>query len=108
MTTKPKQDLSLLTGDYYHPEAEYKEYPWENGNIQFRGHKVNSEPHGIWEKYWEDGILRSRERYLHGQEHGLCESYRKSGAPNELKNYLEGDQIPFFIELLLGIQILDI
>jgi antitoxin component YwqK of YwqJK toxin-antitoxin module len=127
-----KQDLSLLPGGYYHPEAAYASASYPNGTLLWRGHRIRQIPHGIWEEYWgngtprwrrhylhgephglweeyyKDGILERRRHYLHRKAYGLWEEYYKDGTPEKLAWYSEGNRIPFFIEVLLGIPILDI
>jgi antitoxin component YwqK of YwqJK toxin-antitoxin module len=132
MEQKPQQDLSLLPGIYYHPEAAYASasYPdgtllwrhhwlhgklhgvceeyWTNGTPRWRRHYLHGELHGLWELYYKDGTLEGRRHYLHRKAYGLWEEYYKDGTPEKLAWYSEGNQIPFFIEVLLGISILDI
>jgi hypothetical protein len=103
-----KQDLSLLPGDYYHPEAAYASASYPDGTLLWRGHRIRQILHGIWEEYYKDGTLERRRHYLHGKLHGLWEHYWTDGTPEKLAWHSEGNRIPFFIEVLLGISILDI
>ena len=131
MKEKPEQVLSLLPGEYYHPDAEYEENYfktllqrghrvngkrhgiWEsyrlNGtHLEWRGHYLHEKPHGVWEGYRPDETLKWRHHYLHEKPHGVWEGYRYNGISEKLECYSEGNQVPFFIESLLGIPILDI
>jgi hypothetical protein len=74
MDTKPQQDLSLLPGEYYHPEAELGiEKTWR-GVVAGRGHRVNRRKHGLWE-WTVGGKLSTREYFFQGSQHGPCYNY---------------------------------
>jgi len=80
MDTKPRQDLSLLPGGYYHPEAELLEIGDTNDNCRYHVVPVEDDPdtwteHGIEEWYDDDGVLTYRLYYFHGQNHGPSEEY---------------------------------
>ena len=123
-----KQDLSLLPGEFYHPEAKLV------GSILGRGHFLKGSMHGIWEHY-QGGVLKARSCYLegiphgvsenywletkgirqrghyfHGEKHRVWERYGLDGTLESKRTYIHGDEYPirFFIELLLDTQILDI
>jgi antitoxin component YwqK of YwqJK toxin-antitoxin module len=126
MKAKPEQDLSLLPGDYYHPEAELEVTLFPDGTPELRGHYLHGEPHGIWESYRPEGTLWRRGHYLKGEKHGAWENYHRNGNIKERGHYLEagrhgleekyyedgtinklqlwyqGTIMPFLIEVLLG------
>jgi hypothetical protein len=62
MKAKPEQDLSLLPGEYYHPEAELEVLIYtEEGTIAIKQHRLKGDLHGIVEFYRaEDETLKSR------------------------------------------------
>ena len=105
MTTKPTQVLSLLPGDYYHPEAKLIVYTYPDGT-KTRGHKVHDKLHGIWEHYYWDGTLSWRRHLLQGKRHVRGELYREDGHLENLKLWYQNTQVPFFIETLLNTRIL--
>lgn len=47
MTTKPKQDLLLLLGEYYHTEVELKEECPPDDTLFCRAHYPIGKKHGI-------------------------------------------------------------
>jgi hypothetical protein len=59
MKSNIKQDLSLVPGEFYHPEAKLV------GSILGRGHFLKGSMHGIWEHY-QGGFLKARSCYLTG------------------------------------------
>jgi hypothetical protein len=62
----PEQELSLLPGDYYHPEAEYEENYHDSGktHLKSKGHKVRGLKHGVWEDYRLDGTTYAKRYHL--------------------------------------------
>jgi antitoxin component YwqK of YwqJK toxin-antitoxin module len=105
MTPKPtpRQELSLLPGIYYHPEARLEEGYWTDDHLTSRGHWLLGYQHGIWENYyWSDGSLMRRRHYLHGEKHGLEENYHPDGTLKKLQFFYKDARMPFFIGDLLG------
>jgi antitoxin component YwqK of YwqJK toxin-antitoxin module len=106
---KPEQDLSLLPGIYYHPEAELEEELYPNGTPEWRVHYMHGEVHGVWEVYRPDGTLWWRTHYHHGKRHGVREGYNsKNGKLTVLEFWYKNEKQPFFIETLLNTPILEL
>ena len=98
MTTKPEQELSLLPGEYYHPEAKYEEDYHDSAktHLERRGHWLHRKPHGIWEWYHPNGTLSCRTHNLHGKLHGLWEDYREDGTLQWLRFWYEDNKTHVF------------
>jgi hypothetical protein len=111
MATKPQQDLSLLPGGYYHPEAVLDDgLDLYTGLPKWRGHWLHGLRHGIWEFYRSDGTLIQRTSWLYHKVHGYDERYDEEGTLESKSLYLYDREyfIHFFIEFLLNHPILDI
>jgi len=82
-----KQDLSLLPGGYYHPEAHLVEIHFDPAKklLWKRGHKLgwrlSPDRHGIWELYHPDGTITERQSWSFGKRHGFWKVYQKGGRP---------------------------
>jgi antitoxin component YwqK of YwqJK toxin-antitoxin module len=108
MATKPQQDLSLLPGEYYHPEAQLEEINYLDGTPRRRGHLLHGEYHGIWEGYRQNGSLLRKHLYLYGISHRVWSWYWSDGTLDRIEMWNNNHQIPLFIESLLDTPILDI
>jgi hypothetical protein len=85
-----KQDLSLLPGGYYHPEAELEKSRsrWPPGG---RGHRVDKRKHGLWE-YTVEGRTFLRNYWFEGLKHGPSYDYNyPEGTLVKSEFYYRGD-----------------
>jgi hypothetical protein len=108
MKAKPEQDLSLLPGEYYHPDAVLKVEYYPDDTLMRRGHFLKRKPHGVWKYYEPNGKISQKGHWFEGKEYGVWEWYREDGTIRELIFWQPKSPIPFFgfMETLLNTRIL--
>ena len=86
----------------------WEDYHSDGITLHWRNHYHHGTPHGLWEQYNEKGILIWRARFHKGLFHGVSEMYNREGTLNKITLYKNGEIIPFFMESLLSIPIVQI
>lgn len=113
----PQQDVSLLPGRYYHPDAKLEVSVYSDF-IKNVGHRLYGKKHGIWlsykkgdvlwekffyfegvscgiwERYWSNGNVSARKTFFSDMDSSVWEDYRINGELENLNLLVRGDFVP--------------